>query len=146
MEVNMKYQEALQAFLADLAVVNVKLHNLHWNVKGKMFFQLHDRTEDLYDYMFEQFDEVAELMKIKEVYPLASLKDYVAHATIKELDSKDYNADEVIKIVVDDLKSLIASGTAIRHAADEEDDFTTVMLFEDIVAELDKNLWFFRSL
>lgn len=142
----MKYQVALQAFLADLAVVNVKLHNVHWNVKGKMFFQLHERTEELYDFMFEQFDEVAELMKIKGVYPLASLKDYVAHATISELESKDYNADEVIELVVNDLKSLIASGTAIRHEADEAGDFTTVMLFEDIVSELDKNLWFFNSL
>lgn len=142
----MKTEKNLQGFLSDLAVLNVKLHNLHWNVEGKLFFVLHEKTEELYDYVFEQFDEVAELMKINNVFPLASMKDYLANASIKELDSKTFTTEEVVRVVIEDLTTLKKNATSIRNEADEAGEFTTVMLFEDIVAELDKNLWFFRSL
>lgn len=142
----MKNEKALQGFLSDLAVMNVKLHNVHWNVEGKLFFALHAKTEELYDYMFEQFDEVAELLKIKNVFPLASMKDYLANASIKELDSKAYSTEEVVRVVVEDLNTLAKNARDIRNVADEAGEFTVVMLFEDIVASLEKNLWFFRSL
>ncbi len=142
----MKNEKALQGFLADLAVLNVKLHNLHWNVEGKLFFALHAKTEELYDYMFAQYDEVAELLKIKNVFPLASMKDYLANASIKELDSKPYSTEEVVRVVVEDLNTLAKNARDIRNTADEAGEFTVVMLFEDIVANLEKNLWFFRSL
>jgi DNA-binding ferritin-like protein len=32
----------LNVYLSDLAVLNVKLHNLHWNVVGPQFVQLHE--------------------------------------------------------------------------------------------------------
>lgn len=142
----MKNEKALQGFLSDLAVMNVKLHNVHWNVEGKLFFALHAKTEELYDYMFAQYDEVAELLKIKNVFPLASMKDYLANASIKELDSKAYSTEEVVRVVVEDLNTLAKKARDIRNVADEAGEFTIVILFEDIVATLEKNLWFFRSL
>ena len=30
----------LNAFLSDLAVLNIKVHNLHWNVEGREFSRL----------------------------------------------------------------------------------------------------------
>ena len=85
-------------------------------------------------------------MKINNVFPLASMKDYLANASIKELDSKTFTTEEVVRVVIEDLTTLKKNATSIRNEADEAGEFTTVMLFEDIVAELDKNLWFFRSL
>ena len=53
----------VKVYLANLAVLNAKLHNLHWNVVGRAFIQVHEYTEGLYDELFEQFDAVAEAMK-----------------------------------------------------------------------------------
>ena len=39
-------------YLANLAVWNAKLHNLHWNVVGPAFVQVHEFTESLYDEVF----------------------------------------------------------------------------------------------
>lgn len=46
----------VKVYLANLAVLNAKLHNLHWNVVGRAFIQVHEYTEGLYDELFEQFD------------------------------------------------------------------------------------------
>lgn len=56
----MKLQKEFNQYLADLAVVNFKLHNLHWNVQGKAFVAVHQFTEELYNQVFEYFDAVAE--------------------------------------------------------------------------------------
>ena len=48
--------ELLNQYLANLAVWNIKLHNLHWNVVGNQFIQLHNFTEEMYDELFEAFD------------------------------------------------------------------------------------------
>ena len=55
----------LNVYLSNLALWNVKLHNLHWNVTGRTFVQIHEFTEKLYDEVFEQFDAVAEIQKMQ---------------------------------------------------------------------------------
>ena len=52
----------LNPYLSDLVVLYLKLHDLHWNVKGKMFVQVHTYTESRYDDMAEKFDEIAEII------------------------------------------------------------------------------------
>ena len=65
----MTCSKKLNTYLANLAVWNVKLHNLHWNVVGKLFVSLHEYTESRYDAAFEAFDEVAEVLKMRGEMP-----------------------------------------------------------------------------
>ena len=146
MEEMMKDLTKLQVYLSNLAVWNAKLHNMHWNVVGKMFFQLHEKTEEMYDAVFAQFDDVAELIKIKGTFPVATLGEYVKHATIKEVPSKTFTTEEVISNLQADLTLLHALALEIRNDANDVDDFTIVAMFEGYVAEYEKNLWFIQSL
>ena len=138
----MKHFDLLQQYLANLGVVLVKWHNIHWNVVGKHFMRVHTFTEELYDQVFEDFDAVAELLKTKGVIPLSTMKEYLATATIKEVDAKDFSRKEALEIVKQDLEAMRDLGTEIRNVADEEGDFETVAMFEDYVAFLSKNIWF----
>ena len=63
----MKHIELLQKYLANLGVLNVKLHNIHWNVVGNQFMRIHNFTEEIYDEFFKDFDEVAELLKMNKI-------------------------------------------------------------------------------
>ena len=45
----MKHLASVQTYLANLAVLFVKLHNVHWNVVGSQFLRIHTFTEELYD-------------------------------------------------------------------------------------------------
>lgn len=142
----MNKTDKMNQYLANLAVMNIKLHNLHWNVVGVNFFAIHNFTEGLYDDFFSKFDDVAEQLKIKGVTPLTRLKDYLEIASIEELEAKNFSTKEVINLLIEDLNQFKKQATSIRQSALEEDDFTTANMFEDHIAGFDKNLWFLNSM
>ena len=135
----------LDLYLANLAVNYIKLHNLHWNIVGKAFKQVHEFLEEMYDETTESLDAVAEYQKMTGKFPNASLKNYLEIATIKELESKEYTIEEALKITLDDQKSLRKLATEIRNEADEKGEFTLVALMEDEVASQTKKIWFIES-
>lgn len=136
----------MNQYLSSLAVFNAKLHNLHWNVVGLEFKPVHDFTEALYDEAFQDFDAVAERLKILGLSPYVKLSEYLENSAIDELDSKDFGTKEVLQIVQGDLKTLKDLATQIRNTADQENDFVTVAQFEGYVESFDKNLWFLSAM
>lgn len=142
----MKNYKKMQKYLSSLAVINAKLHNIHWNVEGKEFVQVHEFTEKLYDDFFEKMDMVAEMMKMKEETPLVKMEDYVKNSVVKELSAKSFGTEEALKIVEDDLKKMKELAVEIRSEADADGDFEVVAEMEDHVADYSKNLWFLRSI
>ena len=95
----MKHHKLLQQYLSNLAVLNVKLHNIHWNVVGRNFMRIHNFTEEIYDKVFEDFDEVAELLKTKNEMPLSTMVEYLENATIEEIKAKDFCIVESLEII-----------------------------------------------
>ena len=136
----------LDIYVANLAVNYIKLHNLHWNVVGRAFKQVHEYLESLYDETTESLDAVAEYQKMVGEYPKASLEEYLKITTIKELESKDYSIEDALKIAVEDQKLLRKLATEIRNEADEKGDFTLVALMEGEVAAQNKRIWFIESM
>lgn len=142
----MKNLQALNVYVSNLAVLITKTHNLHWNVVGLQFTTLHSYTEELYDYYFEKYDDVAEIIKMKGHYPLAKLSDYLANATVKELETKDFSTKEVMELIKSDMELMLEDAKKIREAADEEDDFAVANEMEDHIAHFTKQLWFINSM
>lgn len=142
----MKHLDLLQKYIANLNIWNVKLHNLHWNVVGINFLQIHEFLEEIYDNVGEQFDEVAELLKAKREMPLSTIAEYLDIATIKETHTKQYDEKEALEILKEDLELMRDLATEIRNTADEEGDFETVAIFEDYVIDYSKNIWFVDSM
>lgn len=142
----MKHVDLVQTYLANLNVLKVKLLNMHWNVVGKQFMILHNLTEEIYDIMWEQIDVVAEVLKMKEVYPLSTVKEYLEVTTIEEVKAKDFTSTEVLGHVLTDLEKMKELVVEVRNAADEAGDFEVVALFEDYAAVYSKYIWFAKSL
>ncbi|HHZ02245.1 MAG TPA: DNA starvation/stationary phase protection protein [Tissierellia bacterium] len=142
----MKNYEKLNVYLSNLAVLNVNLHNIHWNVVGKQFVQIHEFTEELYDDFFEKYDAVAEILKMKGEKPLVKLSDYLKNASIKELEVDKFDCKESLEIVLGYLEEMKKLATDIRNEADEDGDFEVVAEFEDHVAGYSKNIWFVKSM
>ncbi len=138
----MKHFTMLQQYLANLGVLIVKFHNIHWNVVGKQFVRIHNFTEEIYDQFFEDFDAVAELLKMKNVMPLSTMAEYLENASVKEVKAKDFSVKEALEIALADMETMKAMATEIRNLADDEGDFETVAMFEDYVAFFSKNIWF----
>lgn len=142
----MQNYENLQSYLSNLAVLNTKLHNLHWNIVGREFMQIHEFTEELYDEFFVMFDDIAEILKMKGEMPLVKMEDYMENATIEELPAKEFDYSEVIEAVETDLKEMKSLAVKIREEAEEDDDFEVVAEMEDHVEFYSLNLWFIQSM
>lgn len=136
----------LNIFLSDLAVMNIKIHNLHWNVTGPEFIIIHKLTEKLYKMLQEQFDAVAEVMKMQNETPLATMSAYLENATIEEIESRNYTTYEVLEELDGDCQILISLAKQIRDEADKKDNFLVANLFEEYLAIYAKKSWMIRAM
>jgi len=102
--------------------------------------------EAVFARMAHGFDEVAEEFKMKGQYPLAKLSDYLKHATVKEIEPKDFTIPEVVASIKEDMELMLADAKKIREVAAAEDDFTISNLMEDHVAYYVKQLWFLEAM
>lgn len=136
----------LNNYLANTGVLYIKLHNLHWNVVGLNFKSVHEYLETLYDGFAEVLDEVAEAIKMQQEYPLASMKEYLAVATIEEMESKQYSVSDTLSIVNADMATMKAQAEKIREMASEEDNYSVVSMMEGHLEDLNKTLWFLESM
>ncbi len=140
-----KQMKLMNQLVADLAVNFVKFHNLHWNVVGERFKEVHEYAEELYDMINEQYDEVAERMKMLGSFPAAQLKTYLELSNVEEIEDRDYQIPEVFKILKEELEKLRDLGTEIRTLADDSGDFATVAMLEDMIIAYDKEIWFMEQ-
>ena len=133
--------------IANLGVGYIKFHNLHWNVVGGQFKPVHEYLEALYDSFSDSLDEVAEVLRMKDEYPVASLKGFLELSQIKEIEeSKDIHYEKVLKIVLDDLSVIKNQAKIVRNLAIEHDIIVLIDSMEGIISSIDKELWFIRSM
>ena len=142
---NEKVIDALNRDLANLHVFWVKLHNYHWNIQGHMFFTLHEKTQEYYEYIGEFYDDVAERILQLRGHPFASLKTYLGHTTIKEEDDRPFGPQELLEGVRDGFETLLADGHRIHALADESHDIATQNLYEDHIQKIGAYIWMLRQ-
>ncbi|WP_298705394.1 DNA starvation/stationary phase protection protein [uncultured Veillonella sp.] len=141
----MKNLELVNKYLANLAIWNVKLHNLHFNVVGAQFVPAHEYLESVYDNAFEYYDAVAELIKMQGQEPVVRLNEYLKIASLEEVDGCNFSVNEAYEILQADFNLMSDLAKEIRSGADEEDNFALVSLMEDHLEYYSKQLWFLRA-
>ena len=122
------------------------MHNLHWNVVGAQFKAVHEFLESIYDAYADVLDETAEILRMHDEMPAASLAQYLKLATIQELNSKEVSIKESIEITLADMELLKEQTLKIRESADKEDAFDLVAMMEDHISNYNKNIWFLKSM
>ena len=136
----------VNVFLSNLALLNVKVHNLHWNVEGREFKIIHELTERIYKMLQQQFDEVAEVLKMQGQMPLGSIAEYMKNATIKEIPSCNYSVREVLEFLDEDCQNISDLAEDIRDQADDEDNYIIANLLEDYLALYAKTSWMIKAM
>jgi starvation-inducible DNA-binding protein len=131
--------------VANFGVLYVKLHSFHWFVKGPQFYQLHILFEKLYDEVTEHFDAVAERVLMLEERPYASLKEFLAVASISEATNKE-NEIQMIQSLVADFTKIDQEITQTIKTAQDLGDEVTVDLLLGVSSSFQKHLWMLRTL
>lgn len=136
----------LNQYLANLSILITKTHNIHWNVVGAQFASIHTYSEELYDFYFDKYDSVAEIIKMKGEFPLAKVADYLAITTIEELGSKEFSCVEALELMKKDIETMLNDALKIREEFDARGEFLIVNEFEDHITHYVKQLWFIKSI
>ena len=63
--------EKLNLLLSNYQMYYQNLRSLHWNIKGKMFFMLHEKFEEFYNTASEVIDEIAEMGLVPDAVVLS---------------------------------------------------------------------------
>lgn len=136
--------DVLNKQLANWNVLFVKLHNFHWYVKGEQFFTLHAKFEELYGEAAQYVDDLAERILAVQGTPLATMKDYLATATVTEAKGGE-TAQQMVQAIADDFTKLIGELQAGMEIAQANNDESTSDMLLGIHTSLEKHVWMLRS-
>lgn len=136
--------KVLNDLLANYQLFYQNLRGFHWNIKGKEFFELHVKFEELYNDAVVKVDEIAERILTLEGEPLHTFSDYLKVAKIKEEKSVTRGVKGV-SVVVKNFKTLIEKERRILSLSADADDEGTASLMSDYIAETEKTLWMLNS-
>ena len=134
----------LNELLANFQVYYQNLRGLHWNIRGKSFFELHLKFEEFYTDSQEKIDMIAERILTLSGIPLHTFNDYTSLATVPV--GKNITGDEeAVKLVVNALSELLKIERRLLTESDEADDEGTNAMISDFVVAQEKTIWMLNA-
>lgn len=129
---------------ASLFVLFHKTWVYHWNVVGMDFKQLHDTFGEQYETMFGEIDRISEHMRYLSIRPISALSRVIEVSHIDEADSNISHV-EMITDLMESNKSLCSLLGEVSEAADEQKQYATANLVQDLMESHGKFVWMLRS-
>jgi starvation-inducible DNA-binding protein len=135
----------LNDLLANYHIHYQKLRGCHWNVKGKSFFTLHVKFEELYTEALTSIDELAERVLTLGKAPFSTFSDYINTAKLKEVNTIGMKDTDMVKALVEDMATLIEMERAILEITAEAGDDGTNDMVNRFMQFKQKNTWMLKS-
>lgn len=134
----------LNHLLANFQVYYQNLRGIHWNIKGKRFFDLHVKFEELYTDANIKVDMIAERILTLGVTPLHTFEAYSKQAKVPV--GKDVSEDEkAVRLIVDSLTELLKVERDILQKSAEANDEGTNSMMSDFITEQEKTIWMMKA-
>ncbi len=134
----------LNSLLANFQRYYQNLRGIHWNIKGKRFFELHPKFEELYNDANLKVDAIAERILTLGGVPFHTFEDYIQQSRVPV--GKNVSEDEeAIRLIVNSLKELLIIERRILDSSDEADDEGTNAMMSDFITEQEKTVWMMKA-
>ncbi|MCB0506987.1 MAG: DNA starvation/stationary phase protection protein, partial [Bacteroidetes bacterium] len=124
--------EQLNVLLSNYQTYYQNTRGLHWNIKGKHFFELHVKFEEIYTDAQEKIDLIAERILTLGFTPLHTFSDYVKNSSIKE-GKNISDAKVAVGLIVDSLQTIVVLERKILPIAEKLNDEGTITLLTDFI-------------
>jgi len=134
----------LNVLLANYQIYYQNLRGMHWNIKGKRFFDLHVKFEALYNDAQLKIDMIAERVLTLGGTPLHTFEDYIAHNTL-EIGKNISNDEKAVHLIVDSLSGLLQIERQILNKSGSINDEGTNAMMSDFIAEQEKTIWMMQA-
>ena len=134
----------LNGLLSNYQIYYQNLRGLHWNIRGKRFFDLHIKFEELYNDSQIKIDLIAERVLTLGGVPLHTFSDYIANSKLKvgKNISKDVDA---IQLILESLSTLLQIERVILNKSGAINDEGTKAMMSDFIAEQEKTNWMLKA-
>jgi starvation-inducible DNA-binding protein len=134
----------LNGLLSNYQIYYQNLRGLHWNIRGKRFFDLHLKFEELYNDSQIKIDLIAERVLTLGGVPLHTFSDYIASSKLKV--GKDISKDVVaIQLILESLSVLLQVERLILAKSAAINDEGTNAMMSDFIAEQEKTNWMLKA-
>lgn len=141
---NVNTVEKLNQLLADYQIHYQNVRGLHWNVKGPLFFALHEKFEAYYDEAADVIDEIAERILMLGGQPLHTFGEYIKTAKLEQV----VNVSDGVKGVEKVLESqhyFLSSFNEILETASENGDEGTAGMISEWIGHTEKQIWMLKA-
>jgi len=136
--------QQLNTLLSGFQVYYQNLRGLHWNIRGRKFFELHLKFEELYTDAQLKIDQIAERILSLGGRPAHTFSAYLELNTLRV--GTDISQDEDgVGLVVENLKGLIEGERKALEWAVKAGDDGTADLLTQFLGEQEKTLWMFNA-
>lgn len=134
----------MNELLANFQVYYQNLKGLHWNIKGKRFFDLHLKFEELYNDSQLKIVLIAERVLTLGSTPLHTFSDYISISKMK-VGKNISNGSEAVKLILESKSVLLQLERVIlKNTATIKDEGTNSMI-SDFIVEQEKTNWMFKA-
>ena len=134
----------LNVLLSNFQVYYQNLRGIHWNIKGKRFFDLHVKFEELYTDSQIKIDLIAERVLTVGGTPLHTFEDYIKNNQL--VVGKNISNDEkAVNLIVTSLSHLLKIEREILNKSSEINDEGTNAMMSDFIAEQEKTIWMMQA-
>ncbi|QXP59638.1 Dps family protein [Olleya sp. HaHaR_3_96] len=134
----------LNQLLANFQIYYQNLRGIHWNIRGKNFFGLHVKFEELYTDANMKVDLIAERVLTLGETPLHTFDDYIKSAKVPVGHNVSVDVDAVA-LIVTSLTELLKLERDILDAAGEANDEGTNAMISDFISEQEKTIWMMNA-
>lgn len=136
--------QELSKVLADSFALYLKTHGYHWNVRGPEFFSYHTLLEEQYREVWAALDDIAERIRALGEFAPQAHSAFANLTSIKDGDPEN-DAPTMLKELMKDHETVIATCRAALTVADDEGDDVSVDLLTQRLAAHEKSAWMLRS-
>ncbi|WP_322958363.1 DNA starvation/stationary phase protection protein [Mycoplasmopsis felis] len=136
----MKEIQELKKLQANLQVFYQKLSNIHWNIKGLEFFEIHEEVDKLRNEVNDFVDEVAEKILMKNNLALGSYNEVLKLSSLNELTSQEFEYEQATKNIINDLNFILIGIEEFEWSKRVQP------LIDEVLLTFDKWLWQFSKL
>jgi starvation-inducible DNA-binding protein len=138
------YQTKLNDLLSSYQLHYQNLRSLHWNIKGKNFFELHLKFEELYTRTQVIIDDLAERILTLGVVPYSSFTKYLENSKIEE-NTIITDGELGMKYILSAQQTILKLEKELLALSSENEDEGTNGLMSDLIREKEKTNWMFSA-
>lgn len=134
----------LQRCLVDITALSLVGKQIHWNVVGPNFRDLHLNLDEVVDIARVGSDALAERMRAINAFPDARPETVASNTTVPEAPVAQIITSEAVNYIVTAIDAVVKTMRAVHDEVDDEDAISAGIL-EDYTQQLEQQGWFLSA-